>query len=90
MDSKSAFAKVSGQGLKVLLKVAKKIERFTTFKREDKITHYKGLKTVFLDHKRPVFIHTEKIHEHLTVRGGGSTLTVSLTVKCPLFFLRLP
>ena len=37
MDSKSAFAKVSGQGLKVLLKVAKKIERFTTFKREDKI-----------------------------------------------------
>ena len=39
MDSKSAFAKVSGQGLKVSLKVAKKIERFTTFKREDKITH---------------------------------------------------
>ena len=35
MDSKSAFAKVSGQGLKVLLKVAKKIESLTTFKRED-------------------------------------------------------
>ena len=30
MDSKSAFAKVSGQGLKVSLKVAKKIERFAT------------------------------------------------------------
>ena len=33
----------------------------------------------------------EKITTHtLTVRGGGSTLTVSLTVKIPLFFLTTP
>ena len=29
-----------------------------------------------------IFLHTpKKIHEKLTVRGGGSTITVSLTVK---------
>ena len=30
---------------------------------------------------------SEKNTKQLTVRGGGSTLTVSLTVKYPLFFL---
>ena len=55
MDSKSAFAKVSGQGLKVLLKVAKKIERFTTFKREDKITHRR------VPHTPPL----QRIHLHI-------------------------
>ena len=29
---------------------------------------------------------TQKKHKKLTVKGGGSTLTVSLTVKYPLFY----
>ena len=32
--------------------------------------------------KKMIFLHTpKKILEKLTVRGGGSTITVSLTVK---------
>ena len=30
---------------------------------------------------------SEKVTKQLTVRGGGATLTVSLTVKYPGFFL---